>query len=335
MQKNRILALLLLPLLLAGCSQISTTPSENDGSLVVGEVYTLAAGKTVNNDLAVIGSSITIEEGATINGDVSLIGSTATIAGTIHGDVLALGGSSSLAASALVSGDINQIFHQLTIDPQATVVGDINTYTDLGAFKPAWSGLTFLFPYFSNSEHIVTTRLVLTAVFCLLACLIAFLLPKPTHNLMRTIQAQPAVSWGVGLLVMLAVPLAGLVLVISICLSPLAFILVVVSMLAALFGWMALAALLGEKVNQWLYLRMSFILQVLVGSLLISLLVSLITLIPCLGLFIVMIIGCYGMGGVIISRFGKILDEGDNKKHKAEIKPDPSNETKPPSHPAE
>ncbi|NMC45838.1 MAG: polymer-forming cytoskeletal protein [Chloroflexi bacterium] len=321
MRKNKILILFLFPLLLVGCTQISTPPSDNDGSLVVGEVYTLANGQIINNDLAVIGSSITIEEGAIINGDVSLIGSTATIAGTVHGSIFALGGSSTLTASALVSGDFNQIFHQVTIDPQATIAGNLNTYTNPGALRPAWSGLSFLFPYFSNAERIVSTRLILTAVFCFLACLIAFLLPQPTHNLMGTIQAQPAVSWGVGLLVFFAVPLIGLVFLITICLSPLALILLVVYLLAALFGWIALAALLGEKVNQWLYLHMPFIMQVLVGSLLGSLLVSLITLIPCLGLFITGIIGCYGMGGVIISRFGKILDEGSKKKTKANIQP--------------
>ncbi len=317
MPKTRILVLLLLPLLLVGCTQISN----NDGSLVVGEVYTLASGKTINSDLAVIGSSITIEEGATINGDVSLIGSTATIAGTVNGSTFAFGGSSSLTANALINGDFNQIFHQLTVDPQATITGAINTYTNPGAFKPAWSGLSYLFPYFSNAERIVTTRLILTAVFCFLACLIAFLLPQPTHKLMGTIQAQPAVSWGIGLLILFAVPLVGLVFLITICLSPLALILLVIYLLATLLGWIALAALLGEKVNQWLYLHIPFILQVLIGSLLVSLLVSLITLIPCLGLFITNTVGCYGVGGVVISRFGKILDEGNKKRKKTDIKP--------------
>ncbi len=80
MQKNKgfFLFLFFLILLLAGCTQTAVVQESDDGTLVIGEVYTLASGKTLQGDVAVIGSSITIEEGATVNGDISLIGSTAS-----------------------------------------------------------------------------------------------------------------------------------------------------------------------------------------------------------------------------------------------------------------
>lgn len=326
MRKNKLLILLWLPLLLAGCAISPSTVDEDNSQLVIGEAFTLESGKVLTGDLAVVGSSLTLEEGSLVQGEISLIGSTAEISGKVAGDIYAIAGSTTLSSTAVISGDFNQIFHKLNMDPGAAVRGEINTYSTPSAFKPAWSGINILFPYFSNPEKMLTSRLILSAIFCFIACLVVYLLPKPSTNLVRTIKNQPGVSWGVGLLFSLAIPPICLVLAITICLSPLAFILLVVFLLSSLFGWIAIAAIVGEQMNKWFYLKMPFVLQTLVGSLLVAFLVSLTSLIPCIGLLLCLIVGCYGLGGVVISRFGKIEDKGD-KNQKAK-KPTPDESTK-------
>lgn len=328
MQKNKsIFFLFLLTLFfIAGCTSVPSVQESDDGTLVIGEVYTLSSGKTLQGDVAVVGSSFTIEEGAIVNGDISLIGSTAVISGEVTGDIFAFGGSTTLSSSATINGNIDQIFHEMDVEPGASVTGEINTYSNPFAFRQAWTGISTLFPYVTNPERVLTSRLIVAAIFCLLACLLVYLLPKPAQNCVRTIQNQPGAAWGVGLLILLAAPLVLVILAITICLSPIALVLLVAFLLAILFGWIALAAIVGEKFNQWLYLKMSPVLQTFVGALIISIVVSFVSLIPCLGIAVCMIFGCYGLGGVVISRFGKIEDEGNKKAKRSSKEPASSSE---------
>jgi cytoskeletal protein CcmA (bactofilin family) len=322
MGKNKTLALLILiPLLLIGCTVIPPQNNSDDGTLIIGEVYTLESGKTVYGNLVVIGSSFTMEEGAQVLGDVSLIGSTTQIGGQVNGDVFAFAGSSTLESSGVIHGDLNQVFHKLNQRDGSTITGEISTFSSPQTFQPFWNGFNLIMPFFANPEKVVKSRLILSAVFVFLACLIAYLLPKPTRNVMRTIQNQVGVSWGVGFVITLVSPVVIVVLAITICLSPFALVLLVIWMVAALFGWIAMAALLGELLNRWFYLKMNLVLQSLTGGFLIALLVSLITLIPIVGFLLAILLGCYGLGGVVISRFGKFEDTGERKKRKKNMTP--------------
>jgi len=317
MGKNKTFAILILiPLLLIGCTVIPSQNDSDNGTLVIGEVYTLESGKIIQGNLAIIGSSFTMEEGSQVIGDISLIGSTTQISGQVKGDIFAFSGSSTLESSAVVDGDFNQLFHRLNQRAGSKITGEISTYSSTQAIQPVWSGFSFLLPFLSNPEKIINSRLVLSAVFLFIACLVAYLLPKPTRNVMRTIQNQPGISWGVGFLMLLAVPIVILILAITICLSPFALVLLVAFLVASLFGWIALSALLGELMNRWFYLKMPSVLQTLVGGVLIALMISLLTLIPVVGWFFVFLVGCYGLGGVISSRFGKFEDKGDQKRKK-------------------
>ncbi len=316
MRKTRNILLLsfLTLLLVTGCT--STQGAESfggDGTLVIGEVYTVESGKTLYGDVAVVGSSFDIEEGAVVNGDISLIGSTAEISGEVNGDIFAMGGSTTLSSSAVINGDFNQMFHNLELVPGVSVSGDITTYSNPFAFSGLWTNIGMIFPYLTNPGQVLLNSLIGSAIFCFIACLIIYLLPKPVQNCVNTIKNQPGTAWGVGLLVALVIPFFAAILAITICLSPIALVLLVAFLAAIIYGWIALAFIIGEKFNDWLYLKMSVILKTLVGALLLSIVISLINLIPCLGIPISMIAGCYGLGGVIISRFGKTEDKGNRK----------------------
>jgi len=320
MVKNKALfILILIPLILIGCTVVPSQSDGDSGTVIIGEIYTLEKGKTINGNLVVIGSSFTMQEGSQVLGDISLIGSTTQISGAVKGDIFAFAGSSTLESSGVVDGDLNQVFHKLNQRDGSTITGEISTFSSPQTIQPLWSGFNFILPFFANPEKMINSRLILSAVFLFLACLIAYLLPKPTRNVMRTIQNQPGVSWGVGFLVLLVSPVIILVLAITICLSPFALVLLVTLMVASLFGWIAMAALLGEFMNRWFYLKMNLVLQTLAGGLLTALLISLVTLIPIVGFLSAILLGCCGLGGVVISRFGKFEDKGDRKRKKKVI----------------
>ena len=315
MQKVRNILLLsfLALLLMSSCTPVQTTQTEGDGKLVIGEVYTLESGKTIQGDVAVVGSSFTIEKGAVVNGDISLIGSTAEISGEVNGSIFAVGGSTTLSSTAMINGDINQMFHDLELVPGVSVSGDINTYSNPFSFPKLLNNIGTIFPYFTNPTQVLLNRLIGSIIFCFLACLFSYLLPKPVQNCVNTIKNQPGTAWGVGLLIILLAPLFIVILAVTICLSPIALVLLVAFLIAIFYGWIVLAVIIGEKFNNWLYLKMGPVLQTLIGALLTSIVISLISLIPCLGIPVSMVAGCYGLGGVVISRFGKVEDKGSKK----------------------
>ena len=197
MRRNKALAfLILIPLILMGCTIAPSQDTGDNGTLVIGEVYTLENGKSIDGNLVVVGSSFTMEEGSRVLGDISLIGSTTQISGQIDGDVFAFAGSSTLESSGVIHGDLNQVFHKLIQRDGSTISGEISTFSNPQTIQPVWSGFNIILPYISSPEKIITSRLVLSAVFLFLASLIVYLLPKQTQNVMHTLYSQPGVSWG-------------------------------------------------------------------------------------------------------------------------------------------
>ncbi len=321
MLKNKILTILLLPLLLVSCTSAFVPDTSGDSALIVGEVYTLENGERMYGNLAVIGSNLTLERDSIVYGEISLIGSTADIEGTVVGNVYAFAGSTMLGSSATVNGDFNQLFHHLKTLPGAHITGETNTYISPFTLRTSWDGFNLIFPFFSNPQWLLLSRLIFSAAFCLLVCLIVLVAPRSTRNVMKSIQNQPGISFGVGFLFFMTAPVISIILAITICLAPLAVVLLVVFLIATVYGWIAMASIIGEKICKWLYLDLPLVLQALLGALLVAMLISLISLIPCIGLLAAFIFGCYGFGGVISSRFGKRIDSGSKTPTKPKVKP--------------
>ena len=107
----------------------SQGPLGNNGQVVLGGVYQLTGGQSLNGDLAIIGGQGTLEKNSTVNGSVFIIGGTLTVSGKIQGDITSIGGTISLDATAYLSGNINTIGGVLSKSPQATVIGKVNQDT--------------------------------------------------------------------------------------------------------------------------------------------------------------------------------------------------------------
>ncbi|MGD8805714.1 MAG: polymer-forming cytoskeletal protein, partial [Chloroflexota bacterium] len=82
----------------------------------------IAAGETVNEDVAIWGGSLKVEEGGTVDGDVSVFGGTAILNGHVTGDVVVFGGTASMAG--VVDGDLVLFGGTLSAASSADVDGD-------------------------------------------------------------------------------------------------------------------------------------------------------------------------------------------------------------------
>lgn len=326
-----LLALLVLALVLPFSVANAQGPGNGD-KVIFGDNYTLASGETLNGNLTVLGGNVTLESGSTVTGDVAVIGGNVSAAGAIEGDLAVIGGNVTLESSAVVTGDVNTMGGNLNQVPGAEVQGEVIKGFQFngadGIRIPGISGLPFLRPgappeinftpslpnnapgnwllgYFLRG----LSAIAWAALMAVLGVLVAVLLPQQGGRVTTTVRESSLVSFGTGCLTsVLGVPIL-LLLAITICLLPLALILSLLLLAAALFGWVAVGWVLGQKAMQALRTQSSTpILEVVVGVVLLTLLWQMPGVIPCLGWFVSfgvgIVAGSIGLGAVLLTRFG-------------------------------
>jgi hypothetical protein len=308
--KNNFLLIFLLCMGLSACAintplTLQNTQGEVQGNqLFIGKSFTLEAGKIIKGDILGIGTDLTLKPGSLVEGNILLIGSLLEASGKVKGDLNLFAGNSHLIKSAILDGSINQFFHHVVIDQDAQVSGEINAFSFPGFPTEQISGLISTpAEWFSPNRWFLWdfSRTLIIGVLTLLAVM---LLKKPTLRVHTQIQTQPIISWGAGIFIALATPVAALILIITICLLPVGLLLLLALALAYLFGWLAVGIVTGKLVQQWLRTRWSDEVQAFLGSLLFGLITSVIGWIPCIGWIINFMVGCIGLGAVIITHFG-------------------------------
>lgn len=290
----RIALLLFLLLLLTSCVSI---PVVEDG-LVVGQSYQLESGDTLENDLTVIGGNVSLEEGSTVEGDVAVMGGTAIIDGTVNGEVTVLGGYVYLDDHAVIEGSVNSLGGTIERSSQAVIEGNDGIQTNR---RPRIT--TMRTPNMQISFDPITGPLM--AIFqalalAALAVLANLTIPTYMERTGRAAVSQPYGTGGVGCLTILVL----VVMTITIILIPFSLVGFVVASIAALFGWLALGLVLGRYIAVWLKQSWTDPVSAGVGTMSLSLLASLLNVIPCIGWFFYVAAGLVALGAVVLTRFG-------------------------------
>lgn len=296
-------------LLLSGCTpdlESDRTPyfETFPGQFLVGDVYILHKHQKIDGDIAGIGTTLIIEEGALVMGDISLVGSTLELDGRVAGDLNIFAGTSLISGTAIVTGDINQTFPAAEIEPNALVSGEINTYVipTLGG-APSGEQVANLFSWL-RPQRILLFKLGQVLAMMLVTLIVINLFTEPTLKVNRAIRCNLPAAWGAGLLSYIAAPIISIVFIITICLSPVGLLVLIAFLLALLWGWVALASIIGSQVKLWLKLDWDVQPSTVLGAAVLGIATALISFIPCLGFFINMVIASFGLGGVLLSRFG-------------------------------
>jgi hypothetical protein len=296
---TRITLLLLTALLLfslAGCTGISV----GSGGLVVGDSYRLASGQTLNTDLTVIGGNAVLDENSTVNGDVSVVGGNVTIEGLINGSVSVLGGNLQLGDTARVRGDVAAIGGSIRRSPQAVVEGSTGTPRNFRVPTMRTAPVQVHFDPIAGPLMAFFRALALAA----LAILVHLFAATQMERTGQAAVSQPIAAGGVGLLTVIVAPALLLLLAITIILLPLSLLGFIILGIAALFGWLALGLIVGRQVAIWLKQPWSDPINAGVGTLVLSLLSSMLNLIPCLGWLANILLWFIALGAVFLTRFG-------------------------------
>ena len=319
-----LVAALMLPLFVTSAAAAPTSGGTPDGGIVlVGQNWTLPAGETYNGDVVVISGDVLIEEGATLNGDLAVVSGDATIKGTVRGDVAVVSGDLFLGAKSVVMGDVSFVSGQLHRETGSVVQGEIvqgnvripiqnipfntwpqvlqalrwaNTFAPPAPGTPEWF-LANLFRLVSGVVGAFFSALVLAAI----AAFLTVIWPEPMQRVAETTQKAPVPDFLVGLVVAVAVVVIGILLVITLCLSPFGLLLLLGLVAGWLMGWSALGLIVGRRLwEAFAWSRTSDVLPAAVGTFLISLIAA----VPCVGTLFGLIVGMAGLGAVILSYFG-------------------------------
>ena len=311
--KINLLLVLVLGLGLSSCTIYNPLTEQNlegelrGNQLFIGKSFTLEAGNIIRGDIVGIGTDITLKPGSLVEGNILLIGSSLEVGGIVKGNLNLFAGISHLEKGAILTGDINQFFHHAIVEQDAQVNGEVNSFFFPGFPTEQISGFISTVAEWVRPNHWFLWDFSRTLITSLLALLAVLLLKKPALRISTQIQSQPLIAWGAGILIFMAAPLIAIILIITICLMPIGLLLLLALALSYLFGWLALGIVFGKLVQQWLRTHWSDELVAFFGTVLIGLVTSIIGWIPCIGWIINFMIGCIGLGAVIITRFGSLI----------------------------
>jgi hypothetical protein len=282
-----------------------------DGKIVIGGTYTLTADEVLTGDLLVIGGVATLEPGSRVTGTVALIGGVLDAAGIIDGDVAAIGGSANLAATAVVHGDVVTLGSAVGRAEGAIVEGQFSSgdvdgplnltipqfnLPDVPQWERSFSPLRWTLGfgwYFLRAF-----------LYAALAAIVVMFWPLRTGRAAQAAVAQPLLAGGLGLITFLvAVPVIVL-LALTICLSPLAFLGGIVLVVAYVFGWIAIGLELGQRMAAAFRQDWSLATSAGLGTLALTLVLYAVNFVPCVGFIAPAAAYCLGLGAVLLTRFG-------------------------------
>jgi len=284
------------------------------GTAFVGRDLLLGPGEQLSGDASVVGGRAELAAGSVLAGNLAAVGADVHIEGTVLGDVVVVGGTAELGAKALVQGDV-VVFGTLRRHPSARVQGTIvegwQARRAIGAMPSFGRGAVWPFPRVSGapSMAVVVTLYILRtivaiAALLLVASLAMLLVPEPIGRIASIMESSAPVSLGVGLLTLLVAVIVVPLLVI-ICIGiPIALALVIGLLMAALTGWVAAGKIVGNRLVAALQVRSAPLAETLLGTFLITLLVR----VPFIGVVFGGLIAAWGIGAVVLTRFGTTLD---------------------------
>jgi hypothetical protein len=297
---------------------------DKDDKVIFGGNFTLAAGEEVNGDLISFGGNLTLEKDSQVNGDLVSMGGNTNVSGTVTGDLVAMGGNLVLGETALIEGSLALLGASIDRASGAQVTGDVVTNSDslnlnlpIGPEFPDFSNFDNDFDgdFFRGDRFVqrsgngnVGNRLIgglfFSFAMAAVAVLTVLFLPKHTRRVADAVLAQPIASGGLSLLTFAALPVLALFLSITVILIPVVLLLFFLTALALAFGWVAAGLEVGERLATSLKQDWAPPVQAAAGTFVLTFVVSLVGIVPCLGWLAGFIMLLISFGAVLLTRFG-------------------------------
>ncbi len=280
-----------------------------DGT-VNGDVRAAGAVVTVNGD---VGHSVTglaqqvnVSSSGRVDGSVIAAGETISAFGPVGRGMTVGGGTVQL--SGPVGGNVTTWAQTLSLGPSTRIGGNLEYYSERQVETP--SGTVAGNVKFHQVEREARQAPLLNGLFdfgglvwligsAILGALVIVLAPRASARAVELGRQQPVQTFGLGLLALCAVPLAAVLIGITLVGIPLAFAVAALYWLGLMLAWPALGLVVGTEVARWV--RRGEPLPVL-GLLAIGLIVlHLLTHVPVLGGLVAFLGITFGLGLIVQS----------------------------------
>ncbi|MFH0847678.1 MAG: hypothetical protein V1894_06485 [Chloroflexota bacterium] len=291
--------------------QLVTVNGEISNSARLAGQSITVTGK-IGRDLVVAGSAVTINSQSVTSGDLVLAVGTALVNGRVGGNIR--GGAGTVTVAGAVGGDVDLRTENLTITSGVSIQGNL-TYTSQNE-AVIQSGATIA----GTTNHkmpeakaparrfppVAAGAKVLWQVLCFLMTLIAgvilILIASPRLNLMaNSIQSKPWQSLGWGAILLIVVPVASVIVMITVIGLPLGLISLVLYGIAVYLSQIPVGLLIGRLIirqNRELGSR-----GLVIGALALGLLILLLLrLLPFIGWITGLLTVVFGLGTLVTSR---------------------------------
>jgi hypothetical protein len=268
---------------------------------VVGRGDQLIKAGEPADDVVVIGGSVRLEPKATAQDIVAVLGAVELGPGAVaSGDVVAVGGDVHLMQGAHVMGDVSSVGGKVITDEGAIIDGE-RTGVDVPGLAQLLTvvGARGWSPHPSSAVSFATL-LVRFAVFFGLAMLLMSIAPRRVENLAVGLSNAPLKTAITGVLGTLAMPLAAILLAVTVIGIPLIAVLVLGILVSVVMGYSALALFIGRALPLPAA-RARTVLQLALGTAAIVLLGTL----PVLGWMVWVTGWLFVVGVVVRTRLGQ------------------------------
>ena len=324
-QKFIIIFATILTLFFTFPGTVQAEDGDQPGQIIFGGNYVLDEDETLEGDLIIIGGNATLKSGSVLNGDILIAGGTINVSGSINGNLLSFGGVVNIESDAKIHGDLVRFGGVYNIDQGAEIEGNLVSNEGIALdfdFLDDWSNWEeFDFDYSTEEYNPIqqtfsTQRLALEKIgeflmnaakalgMAVLTVIASLFLFKPMERSSETLYQNPALSFGIGLLTLIAFPILMVLMLFTIILIPVSILGLIGLALATLFGWFTLSLLLGRRMAEVFNTRWTDPLNAGVGSLVLSLVAAIANIIPCIGWLLPTLFISAGLGAAVMSRLG-------------------------------
>lgn len=291
--------------LLAG--NLVSSSGYSDYSLLAGNSITVSG--EVKNDLFVAGNAITLDESANIGRDVFAVGSTILIKSNLYGNVFAAG-SRLVLENVTIDGDLTTSAEEIVIKGKSSVAGTFS-YNDTAVvtgLDDLATGETKTYAGATTSTASFGNKLLNKFLFLLGRIVVTIVLLALFANFGKKLLEPVSASgtWkrvGLGLGVLLLVPLACIFAVMTFVGLPLGIIALVFYGLFAYFSTSVTGGVVGNLLAEKLLKKPD--LHIYTKYALGITLISLASLIPTVGSIFSAVAVCFGVGHLARTAFRK------------------------------
>lgn len=265
----------------------------------------LVVGGVVGRNVSMAGGNITIEDPAKIAGSVTAAGGVISLLAPVGRNVTV--GGNEVTINTTVGGNVNAAGQSLHISPSSHIVGHLqywsSTKTQI-ANGVVGQDVTYHYvatsqqqqkkiaPEFISGFSIIWEMISLVSAF-VIGLIMLWLVPLYMKNMTSTITTRLGVSLGIGFLGIVVMPVAFVILLLTIIGIPLAFILLGIFMLFAFLNKIFISYAIGKKL-----LPDKMYLALLVGLMI----YGIISVIPIVGGIWKFVALCVGLGAFLLMK---------------------------------